>query len=153
MKIPIARKIEFCGIGANLIGGFLFYIYFYHINHNLIHSGSIWAWYQHLIFMVYIAANIFFDEWIIGRLFDDNFFDVANGNKSIDELDSTTAAKLKKRAVQWVPFLAIITAIGWFVCGLVLGFLEPASFRATKLSLKGASFRKVLQSNELRLLY
>ena len=126
MKIHIGRKIEFCAIGANLVGGLLLYIYFYHINHYLIHSGSSYAWYQHLAVVIYVAANIALDEWIIGRLFDDDFFDVANGSKSIDALDSVTATKLKKRAVQWVPVLATITAIGWFLFGLIFGFMEPA---------------------------
>ena len=81
------------------------------------------AVYHGCIFFIAISWLI---DWLADKLFDKNFFEVASGAKSIDTYNSTISHKLKRRAVQWVPFLAIVTFITWLIGSLMFGFIEPA---------------------------
>ena len=126
MKIDIGRKMGLCCAVANTIGICMLHIYFKYINKLLIHSGSPWTWKQYIMLAFFFIAMFWLIDWLAGKLFDKNFFEVASGAKSIDTYDSTKSHKLKRRAVQWVPFLAIVTFIAWFIASFMFGFIEPA---------------------------
>ena len=120
----MGKKVLRLSIAINILGAFLTFFYFNYINPGFHGLPNISHTQAYLILaigtgVVFGIFTVFFRKWTTLMI------RVADGDKSIDELDDNSANRLKRQAIQFPPFYAVFTFMAWILAGFIFGFLEP----------------------------
>jgi len=109
---------------VNPLGAFLTFLYFRYISPAFPGQLDISHAQGYLVFAVGTGALVLIFYWFISR-WTNPLIRVAEGETPVDGLDRTYASKLKRRAIQFAPFLGATTFVAWIFAGFIFGFLEP----------------------------
>ncbi|MEA3230555.1 MAG: adenylate/guanylate cyclase domain-containing protein [Thermodesulfobacteriota bacterium] len=120
----MGKKFLLLNITINFLGAFLTFFYFNYINLDVYGQSNISHTQAYLILAIGtgLVFGIFF---VIFRKWTTLMIRVADGEKSINDIDDISANRLKRRAIQFPPFLALFTLVAWMFAGFIFGFLEP----------------------------
>jgi adenylate cyclase len=120
----MGRKIIRLSIIINALGAFLTFFYFNYINPGFHEQPNISRTQAYLILA--IGSGIIFGVfYLLFRKWAALMIRVANGKKSIDDLDRVIANRLKTQAIQFPLLYAGFTFMAWVLAGFIFGFLEP----------------------------
>lgn len=118
------RKLLLLNMVVNPLGGFLTFLYFRYISPGFHGQQEISPRQGYLFFVVGMGVLICFFSWFISR-WTGPVIRVVEGETPIEGLESAYASKLKRRAIQFAPSLALTTFVAWIFAGFIFGFLEP----------------------------
>jgi len=122
--MTMGRKLLLLNITVNPLGGFLTFLYFNYISPGFHRRPEISHTQGYLIFVIGTGALVCIFYWFIRR-WTGPLIRLVEGETPVDALDSLRASKLKRRAIQFAPFLAVTTFVAWIFAGFIFGFLEP----------------------------
>ena len=120
----MGRKLLLLNITINPVGAFLTFLYFRYISPGFHGEPEMSHAQSYLIFAIGTGAVICIFYWFIRR-WTDPLIRVVEGKTSMDALDSISAPRLKRRAIQFAPFIAVTNFVAWIFAGFIFGFLEP----------------------------
>ena len=122
--MTMGRKLLLLNITVNPLGGFLTFLYFRYISPGFHGQPEISHTQGYLIFAIGTGALVCIFYLFINR-WTDPLMRVVVGGTRVNALESISASKLKRRAIQFAPFLAVTTYVAWIFAGFIFGFLEP----------------------------
>jgi class 3 adenylate cyclase len=120
----MGKKFLLLNVIINFLGAFLTFSYFNYISPGF-HDPSDITRTQAYIMLAAGTGVIFGIFSLVFRKWTDLIMRVVDGEISIDDLDDISANRLKRRAIQFPPFLALFTIVAWVFAGFIFGFLEP----------------------------
>ena len=123
-KNHIQYTITFLIIFGNTLGAILTYLYFTEIIEIHRAQQNLSPYYADLFFGIGTGIIIFSFVWILRRVFTP-LYQIANDEVSIDRVESGTAQRMKRKAIQLPSFIAGTSFLAWILAGFIFGFLQP----------------------------
>jgi adenylate cyclase len=120
----MGRKLLLLNITINPVGAFLTFLYFRYISPGFHGQPEMSHAQSYLIFAIGTGVVICIFYWFIRR-WTDPLIRVVEGQTPMDALDSISVPRLKRRAIQFAPFIALTNFVAWIFAGFIFGFLEP----------------------------
>jgi len=118
-------KLNLVTISGNLLGAVLTFLYFSYINVGIHKTQGEGLTFQNIVFFVLGTAFIFFVIVTINNRWSRPLYQATSGEISLTDLDEVSLARLKKKALQFVPVEAGTSLFGWIMAGFIFGMLMP----------------------------
>jgi adenylate cyclase len=115
-------------VAANFLGGLLLFLYF-----NLVDTEIHWG-HQKTLHYVYVAVTVGLISAAVAawmRYWQRPLSRVVNGNMPDPDVADISADELRRKALNLVPFSAVVNLLAWALAGFLFGFVEPAMFQTS----------------------